>query len=447
MNSVLRHPWICPFCPLHCEDVKIERQTDGVRSIAPDCSLAQAAINRLELDRTQPRAARVGGNIVDWQAAIQEAAERLSQAGAIAIRGSLSGLGAARSALGFAERVGAAIDHDAGETQNAMRRTIAREGVFSATLGDVRRYADLVIFIGRPEENFPRLVERFFGDGLVESRSRRIVSIDLSSANASRHPRTSGTQTAATLTLPVAAEQFSDFLAAVRRHTRGRTADEARGLDEQTTDQLRKFSELLDAANYVAVVVAPTALDSFGPLGAEVEAATLLASVAMLNKERRAVLLSIDPSHSFRQAALWRAGFSGPVLWHQGVPGLLERGQFDAFWESPGTTRLRIECSPDAGFASSGCSGREGKKHGESAPASIVLSVEGASEAAVHNAAVFLPIAAPGIDLPDAVVRGDGTVTLPLKPVRSSQEPSLAETLIAISEAGRFPTDTSKADR
>ncbi|MEX0824905.1 MAG: hypothetical protein WD119_02000 [Pirellulaceae bacterium] len=434
------HPWICPFCPLHCEDVKIERQAEGARMIAPECSLAQAAIKRLDLDRKEPRPSRIKGEIVDRHAAIQYVAERLNDASEIALRGSLTGLGTARSVLGFAERVGAAIDHDAFETQNALRRTVARDGVFSATLGDVRRYADLVVLIGRPEKDFPRLVDRFCVDGLIEGRSRQIVSLVPALADSIHREQASGIPTDASFErLTIAPERFSDFLAAIRVHIQGQAADRAAGLDQQTSAQLQRLTGWLDAANYVAVVLGPTALDAFGPFGAEVEAAGLIASIRAFNEERRAVLLSIDPSLSFRQAALWRSGFSGPVRWQQGVPGPLERGQFEALWESPGTVRLRIECSPGARFARSLSSGegRATTDRSATARAKILLAVEGVSEEAVREADAFLPIAAPGIDLADAVVRGDGTVSLPLTSVRSPLEPSLAETLTALSEAGR----------
>lgn len=377
---------------------------------------------------------------MEWQEAIDYVAERIEQAGAVAIRGGFTGIGTARSVLGFAERIGAVIDHDASRTQDALRRTIAREGVFSATLGDIRRYADLVVLIGCPDERFPRLLDRFAAGGLVEGRSRRIVSIDAPAARATRDQTTADIPSRASFhQLPVAPERFSEFLTAARVHIEGRHLECGPGFDERTSDQLRKLADWLDAANYVAVVLGPEALDSFGPIGAEVEAGGLIASIAALNENHRAVLIGIDPSLSFRQAALWRSGFSAPVGWRQGVPGPLEPAEFGAIWESPGTARLRIHCAAGAEFARSASRlpSRRNQPRSAKTAAEILLAVEGASEEAICAADVFLPLAAPGIDLSDVVVRGDGSVNLPLKPLRSALEPTLAETLHAISETGR----------
>jgi hypothetical protein len=68
-----------------------------------------------------------------------------------------------------------------------------------------------------------------------------------------------------------------------------------------------------------------------------------------------------------------------------------------------------------------------------------LLTSEGGKRAQRQAAEIVLPIAAPGIDTPDTVVRGDGSITLPLRPLRPQWEPTLAETLVALAEAAATP--------
>ena len=49
----------------------------------------------------------------------------------------------------------------------AMNRTITRDGIVAATLGDVRQHADQVVLLGRARDDYPRIDHWFAGDAVV----------------------------------------------------------------------------------------------------------------------------------------------------------------------------------------------------------------------------------------------------------------------------------------
>ena len=430
--------WICPFCPLHCEDATIEPRSGGLPRLEPACPRGQAFVERLDWDRQAPLPAELAGQPVAYEKAMAAAAERLRRAPQIAIRGSFGGFSLGRSIVDFGESLGACLEPTTSVGQQALRRAISRDGLISATLGDVRRYADLVLLIGQPELAYPRLLERFASDGLVAGRTRQRVSIELRDA-ADRGAAPFALAEQPTARLAVSPAELAVLIAQWQRTDEPSAAPPA--LAPELTARLHR-------AEYIAVILGPDAFAPWGLLGGELEAAGLLAAVARWNRHRRAVLVASDASASFRQVAVWRSGFAGPVGWNQNRPFPLERGGFARLWDAPETVRLEIavpaapywpnERTADADAADAGAAG--GDSADEAAPADILLASEGVAGASGRTASIVLPIAAPGVDTADTVVRGKGSVTLPLRHLRRPLEPTLPETLAALAAAaGRQP--------
>jgi hypothetical protein len=163
---------------------------------------------------------------------------------------------------------------DEAGTRAALKITASRDGCYSATIGDVRRVADLVWLIGNPERFAPRLLEK----AIDPRRPARLV-------------RWSDGASATDL-----AALAARWLAAASREEAGRgAASNATGKPGALVDALR-------SSRYAAIIVGD---DAFA--GEEASAAGFLLNqiVWRLNESRRAALVMLDPTWTVRSVTAW----------------------------------------------------------------------------------------------------------------------------------------------
>ena len=246
-----------------------------------------------------------------------------------------------RSSIGQAKAIaqsGLAVRVETTASQISLQQAIARCGTITATLGDVKQHADVLVLIGDSQETTPRLNQ------LIDA-SNKAVHHD-------KNPN---------------ANSVADFAHAVRQGNH------------------------LAGDKYVAIIVAPDAFDR-GQAGPAIE--LLVETVIWMNnakraKPQRAVLLSLDPLASLRSTMAWNTN-----------KRLQPATPFD--FES-GTT-IRMGCP---------------QPHQHRADIQI-----GGADRGRKLASIFLPASTPGIHHTDAVVRGDGTVTLPLAKIADANFPT-----------------------
>uniref|UniRef100_UPI0011B64B74 hypothetical protein n=1 Tax=Rubripirellula reticaptiva TaxID=2528013 RepID=UPI0011B64B74 len=220
-------------------------------------------------------------------------------------------------------------------TMAAMRSTIARDGNISATLGDVKKHADVVWAIGSPETEMPRIWERLECEPVSDAT--------------------------------VGANELADRIFAVRNNST------SIGPDAQS----------IASAKYLAIVIGSSA---FLP-GEEIATAELLVKwVIDRNREtksgsQRAVLLAIDPAATLRSVVGWQTN--------------------ERLKPTSGPVDLRIGDANSATY-----------------PAKLQI---GGIDPGTELAESYVVAPIPGIDFDDAVIRGDGTVTLPLEAVGKQQ--------------------------
>lgn len=373
-------PVTCPFCPLRCDDlvVQVDRARVSLRSI--DCPLAAEGFQRLS-DATE---SAIAGATSPPAAEIDAIAARIAAFHTLSISGTIVDIHTARSAIRFAEAVGGVADVLETRSTAAVRRAVERDGLIAATLGELRQRADSVVFIGDPTRDCPRLFERFLSSGPAELvRQRRFLS--LGEAIVGDFPSAQYTH------FSVGDNEVHHRLAEARmvlRHGRSDSGGVADWLREGT---------------YTGWLWSSDALD---PLAAS----ALVGLIGDLNRDRRAVAVSLSGDATFRSVATWLSGFSGPVNFAGATPELCEKTTAAALpaiiWLQPYPT----------------------------APPPPVddrfLVVIGMADAEVVDRADFyLPASVPGIDVSGSTVRGDGTVCLPLHAARSSALPSAATRL------------------
>lgn len=262
----------CAGCGCLCDDIEV---TDG--GLVRTCALGDAwfAIE------ARPPVARVDGLEVSVKEAAEVAAAILREARAPLVHG-LAGTSceAQRRAVALAEAAGAVIDAGA-----AVNATI---GWSTATFGEIRDRAELVVFWrADPVVTHPRLLERLRID------PGAMIVVD-------------SQQTPTTDVAGVFVEVEDDFetLWALRAGKGG-------------------LAERLRAARHVAFI--------HGPLD-ELTTLALQSLVRDLARDRHAVTLALRAGNArgAEDVLAWQTGFAGPVDFARGFPREAERGEFDA---------------------------------------------------------------------------------------------------------------------
>src|SRR6056297_2349007 len=270
---------VCPFCPLHCDDVILDPQGRPV----VECDLAMTEFHRALATPTPPRLGKQGPSNTNIDGAeggkdtgddsdtdmveqhiVATIRDRAKTAQRIVLVTAGTDLQTARDLDDLASadpRVSIRID--ASPTRQAMATAVSREGVVAATIADVRRHADQIWLLGIRPEQYPRLLER-----LIDP----------------------------------------DRPATVHRSPSGITADDLASLvladpNAPTTDGTRTLA----SSRYLTVVVGDHA---FRPVEAEAAAELLVQWIHRLNANRRAVIVQLDRASTDRCVAAWRGNRS-----------------------------------------------------------------------------------------------------------------------------------------
>lgn len=401
----------CTACGCLCDDIGLRVEGGRIVEARQACERGRAWF-LADHGRGDRPIATIDGQPAEGAEAIGRAAAILGGARAPIVLG-LSGstIEAQAEAVALADRIGATIDPSGIDPARIL--AAQRVGRVSATLGEVKDRADLVIFwFVDPITTHPRHLERYS----AEPRGRFVPGgrTDRSLIVVDAEPM--ATAAVADQFIGLAADAQLTALRILRALIGGRAIDPARaeaatGLDRAT---LRGLADRMARARYGAFFFDASLGRSRGG-SATVEAALTL--VRDLNDTTRFVALAMGgPGNATgAEAALtWQAGYPFAVDLAAGFPRFLPdsataarrlaRGEADAVLivgdlpDDPVPDRLPIvRIAPDA-----------------TGPA--------------RRSAVGLASATPGIDGPGTVARVDGLI-LPLRPALQATAPTDREWL------------------
>ena len=333
------------------------------------------------------------------------------------------------AALELADRIGAVVEP--GDSRSSAPRMLAfqRVGRVSATLGEVKNRADVVVFWGAdPVLSHPRHWERYSveprGRFIPEGRAgRTVIVVD--------QERTATAEQADLFVAIDASHQF-EVLWILRALVRGVALDATRVREIAGADlpRLQELGERLMAARYGAFFHGP--LITQGTMSEA--AATLEAAYALvrdLNRQARFVILDMgEPGNSQGGEAVltWQTGFPTSVDLSAGYPRSL-----------PGVTTAsrRLGCG-EADLALIVGSipleqlDENSRKQLEKIPAVVIAPAE-VTDRWPAGTRVRCFAATPGLDDSGTVMRVDG-VSLPLQPVRTFPRWTERQWLEAISQ-------------
>ena len=421
-SEVIEHA-TCLACGCLCDDIRVEVVGGRVVGAENTCPIGRSWFLAPRPGEGFPSTS-IDGRPVELPEAIGRAAEILRSAKAPVVWG-LSGstVEGVASALAIADRIGAVVDL-AGSPEGASRlAAFQRVGQVSASLGEVKDRADVVVFWGvDPLVTHPRHWERYSvgpkGRFVPDGRGGRfVIVVDAEPSETGR---------AADLFVPLDPARQFEAIEALRALVRGVAIDSDRaarssGLPCATIEALAGHFQ---AARYGALFFGPTlGRGAAGPRAAE----ALMRLVRDLNEGRRFVALELGEAgnHPGASAVLaWQAGAPSAVDFGPGPPrhlpgeasllGRLARGEVDAV--------LIVADDPAASLPPDALARL-------AAIPSIVIA-PGAT-APGRSASVAFDVARPGLEAGGTVGRVDG-VMLPLRPALRSGLPTDREVCAAL---------------
>ncbi|MBS0445389.1 MAG: formylmethanofuran dehydrogenase [Proteobacteria bacterium] len=397
--------WTCPFCALLCDGYGAVAGPSSLALRGSDCPRAQAALARFAVGAPAP-APEIDGRPASLDDAIAACARLLGASRQPLFGGLGTDVAGMRALYRLACATGAICDAAGGDALTEGLRVLQDRGGFTMTLAEVRERADLIVCVGGvPSARFPEFFKRC---GVFEARNHQAAvclvgdGIEGTDAEAwkalgdrigDRAEAVAGTDGGVPATVAVLAACVNGYDAAA------------------APPALAVLADRLRNARYAVLVYEPGRL---GPHAALVIEA-LDRIVNRLNRTTRAATLALGGNDGAATANQVHA-------WLSGLP-LRTRCGPDRMQHEPlmfGTGRLLADQAVDALLWVSSFEG--------AAPpdTDVPVIVLGPAHADRARAAVYIPVATPGIGARGHLFRTDGTVLMPLDAVRDDGLPGVA---------------------
>jgi formylmethanofuran dehydrogenase subunit B len=405
-SRVVEHA-TCLACGCLCDDIRVV--VDGGRVVEAGNA---CAIGRPWFLAPRPgegcSPSTIDGRAAEFSEAIDRAVEILRGSKAPVIWG-LAGstVEAAASGLAIADALGAVVDLAGSADREARLRAFQRVGQVSATLGEVKDRADLVVFWDvDPIVTHPRHWERYS----VEPRGRFVPQGRTGRSVVVVGHEPTATAASSDLCVHVPPDRRGETLSVLRAMVKGVRLDPSR-VERSTgcsSEALQDLAGRLTRARYGAFFFGPSMGE--GPGGDwAVEAALTL--VRDLNEGRRFVALTLGPPGNAggAEAVLsWQAGAPSAVDFGRGFPRHLPgEATLAARLSSGAVDAVLIVGDDPASELSSDLLERL------AAVPSIVIAP--GSTVPGRPSSVAFDVGRPGIEAVGTVARVDG-VMLPLRP-------------------------------
>ncbi|PIN67804.1 MAG: formylmethanofuran dehydrogenase subunit B [Candidatus Altarchaeum sp. CG12_big_fil_rev_8_21_14_0_65_33_22] len=180
---------VCPFCGCLCDDITVKVEDNEIKAVKNGCGICITKFIKHHVNAVQSpmlKKEKTDENFVNvsMDEAIEKTGEILKNAKYPLIFGlSTTECEAQGKALELAELTGATIDQLPSVCHGPSIMALQSVGQITATLGEVKNRADMVIFWGcNPIEAHPRHFNRYSGTaaGMWSDRNKRyIVTIDV----------------------------------------------------------------------------------------------------------------------------------------------------------------------------------------------------------------------------------------------------------------------------
>jgi formylmethanofuran dehydrogenase subunit B len=414
----------CPGCGLSCDDLKIEISDGKVKSLEKGCHQARSFFETAfdQADSTP----MINGRSVSLDEALNHGSALLRNAQAPLFSGLATDVNGMRSLLTLADHCGATLDHLNGDAMFRNIRVVQDSGWFTTTFTEVRNRADLILLVGNQcLDRFPRLVERILNPPeslFIKANERSLVLLGPWQPESLPHQLAELNPAV----IPAEIDSLPDSIGLLRGLVAGRPVNLDR-LEVPLKDSLTQLADRLQAAKYSVICWSAAELDL--PHG-ELLILGLSELAKELNDKTRSAALPLAGTLgdiTSNQVCTWQLGYPLRTRLQRGFPehdpllnrwqDLLARGESDLLlWISSLTPQSRPpRCE---------------------AP-TIVLGHAGM--VFEQQPSLFIPVGVPGIDHPGHWYRSDSVCPLPLRQLRESRLPSVAQVVSRLFECIQLP--------
>lgn len=385
----------CPACGLLCDDIRIEGAT------AHNACAKGIAFFSQTIANPQPL---VSGKPATLEEAVKRAAEILKQSQRPVIAGLSTDIHGMRALTPLAAKLKADLQHINQTSLQRNMQAMQSAGWFTTTLSEVKNRADVIVCIGTDiVTHNPRFFERFVWvkDAMfTDPSARKIVYL-----GGEKLDKTPGREGAWALPSRPALEGSSrgaadlpNILAALNALLLNKPlkADTVAGI---AMADLQKLAETLKQAKYAVLTWAAKDLD-FPHASLAVQQITNI--VGTLNQTTRAAGLPLggsDGDYSINNVHAWQ---TGKVL-----PNMQNTKPDAQIW----VNSYNADAPPSL----------------SEVPTIVLGNTNTPNMSWFSHADVFIPVATPGLDCSGTMMRVDSSISLPLKQVRESGLPTLAE--------------------
>lgn len=381
----------CPACGLLCDDVVVT-STSPVK-VQGGCA---KSIKFFE-QPYQATAPNIAGKAASLEDAIAAAAKILDKSNTPLFAGLGTEVQGMRALLQLADKTNATLDHM--HSESTVRNTLALQnsGWQTTTLTEVKNRADLILAIGTDiVSSHPRFLEKLVWntDSLFNKAKPEVIYLGQDSTD-----------------LPATLNALNALANGKKLHA-----------DPIAVTSIQALCEILDkvkAAQYTVVVWSASSLKHEH---AELTVQSITRLIAKLNETTRVASLPLnsgDGDTSVNNTSTWLTGYTTRSRFNHG------KAEYDAYQFS--TKRQLQECDAMLWVSTF---------NAYVPPATDVPTIViGHPDMKLDKTPdVFIPVGLPGLDHTGTMFRLDSAVALPLKKVRNTDLPSLAQVIKKIME-------------
>ena len=392
---------LCPFCGCLCDDLTIVVEDNKITDVKQACKLGASKI--MGHHRIKAPMMRKDKNSefreVSYEEAINEAANILSNSKRPLLYGWASAVCEVhKKGILLAEELGAIIDNTATVCHGPSTLAVHEKGLPSATLGQVKNRADIIVFWGsNPVHAHPRHMGRYsvFAKGLFSEKGRKgrkVVVVDVRK-----------TDTANMADQFVQLEQGSDYLviSALRAILSGHADVVPESVGGVPKDALSKLVDTLKTGKFVGIFFGMGLTQSKSRYKNIDNAISL---VTELNAFTKCVITPMRGHYNvtgFGNVCAWETGFATAVDFARGAP-----------YYNPGETAANdvlLRKETDAAMIIAGDAGAhfpaDSVRHLARIP---VVQIDPYWNPTTEVANVVIPVAICGVEVEGTAYRMDG---------------------------------------
>jgi len=154
--------FICPFCSLHCDDIKIAKKNDKFHVTNLSNQKCIQKIHQYNLDKKSLTYPKIKNKQSGFSEIMKKSKDMIKSAKDISVLNLGTDMGSIRSMLNFSACHNASFDHVNSELFFNTMNLVQRSGYISTTLGELKNRSDVIMIFGSQIINqHPRIIEKF----------------------------------------------------------------------------------------------------------------------------------------------------------------------------------------------------------------------------------------------------------------------------------------------